>query len=344
MKRFRFKAQFSSSRLASNLALCLGLVLTTVMRADEPAGEEFASYHLSDACCETADECAAAPTWIVSAGVLVLERSTPDSLVLMQDTTDPTRNLNADDFDFDWEAGWELSLARQLSSGNRFEARIMSVDSWNAAASATTNSTLLNPLRINTNPPAFVPEVQTIDATYNSELQSLEFNSYFDVGACWQPLLGFRYVELDEHLHANLNAPAQLSTYDIFTQNRMYGFQSGAMASLWSGPRLRVEGVIKAGIYYNSQRHASVLTAPMAALDIDTGAKRTAFAGELGLTGTHCLTDCLSLKFGYQMLWLETVALASDQIPASDLFAGRGIAADGGTFYHGAFAGLEYRH
>lgn len=284
-----------------------------------------------------------APRWQIGGGVLLLERSTPDSLVLMRDTTDPTRNLNADDFDFDWEAGWELSLARRLSNNNRLEARVMSVDSWNAPAVATTNSTLLNPLRINTNPPTTAPEVQTIDASYGSDLQGLEVNYILD-DRCWNWLVGFRYIELDEQLQANLNALTQVHTYDVGTRNRMYGIQAGGSLAIWSCENWSIDGVLKAGVFYNSQGHSSVLRTSAAAQTAVDAADRTAFAGELCFAATYDVTDRLALRFGYEMLWLETVALASDQIPGTDLFTETGIVADGGVFYHGAFVGLEHRH
>ena len=57
----------------------------------------------------------------------------------------------------------------------------------------------------------------------------------------------------------------------------------------------------------------------------------------------HNLTDRLSARVGYQLLWLEGVALATDQldnsnpsIPIATLDNG------GGVFYHGGFAGTEF--
>jgi hypothetical protein len=68
----------------------------------------------------------------------------------------------------------------------------------------------------------------------------------------------------------------------------------------------------------------------------------TAFLGEIGLTGDCRLTSGWSLRGGYRLLWIDGVALATDQVAASDFVFHRGMAPHGGAFYHGAFAGLQY--
>ena len=53
------------------------------------------------------------------------------------------------------------------------------------------------------------------------------------------------------------------------------------------------------------------------------------------------LTDHLALRGGYRLLWLDGVALASDQLAVSDFANGSGFNDSGNVFYHGAFAGFE---
>jgi hypothetical protein len=123
----------------------------------------------------------------------------------------------------------------------------------------------------------------------------------------------------------------------------LYGGQLGADATLWCGDRLTVEGLLKAGIFHNSAGQNTILDTGVVVVNAADDDDRTAFLGELAFTANYCLTDTLSLRAGYDLLWVETVALAADQIPATNFFTGGGIAADGGAFYHGAFVGLEYR-
>jgi hypothetical protein len=68
-----------------------------------------------------------------------------------------------------------------------------------------------------------------------------------------------------------------------------------------------------------------------------------AFVGELGFTAVYQLSPHWSLRAGYQMLWLEGVAVAAEQVPAIDLLAGlAAVDTTGSPFYHGANVGLEF--
>lgn len=42
------------------------------------------------------------------------------------------------------------------------------------------------------------------------------------------------------------------------------------------------------------------------------------------------------------MLWVEGIAVASDQLTAVDVLAGTGIDTTGGIFYHGALASIDF--
>lgn len=282
------------------------------------------------------------PTWTVTADAVFMQRSQPDSLVLMQDVFDPTRNLNADAFDFDFTAGWDISVARETGNGG-LEARLLSIDGWNSATTAIVGPPSL--VLINNGPVLFTaPGVTSVDATYNSELLSAELNLRRKLSDRVSLLGGFRYLELDEHFHADLNGVAAFpTTYDTSTRNRLYGVQLGADATLWCRDRLTVEGLAKVGVFHNSAGQNTVYDSGLIVVTAADTSDRAAFLGELAFTANYCLTDSLTLRGGYDLLWLETVALATEQIPTTNFATSNGISADGGAFYHGAFVGLEYR-
>jgi hypothetical protein len=317
----------SSAQLVSEVAHC--------HMADEPAepsispGEDYSPYEFSYG-----------PTWTFGGDVVFMQRAQPDSLVLMHDTIAPARNLNANSFDFDFHTGWDVSLARE-NSGRGLEFRFLSVDGWDAATTAIAGGATT--VRINNAVPFDVPGVTAVNAVYNSELLSAEFNLRRPVTGCCTLLVGFRYFELDEDLHADLVDAGPPSTYDTFTRNRMYGAQVGAEATLWSRNRLTLDGIGKVGIYHDSGRQDTTLDSGIATFTASDTSDRAAFAGELAVTGAYHLTDCLSLRANYSLLWLETVTLASDQIPATNFFTGGGIDGAGGAFYHGLLIGLVYQ-
>jgi hypothetical protein len=47
-------------------------------------------------------------------------------------------------------------------------------------------------------------------------------------------------------------------------------------------------------------------------------------------------------RFAYQLLWINQVALATEQLASTDFLFSSGIDASGDTFYHGAAVGLQY--
>lgn len=179
--------------------------------------------------------------------------------------------------------------------------------------------------------------------SHSSELLSAEFNLRRQVSDCFALLAGFRYFELDEHFHADFVDGGAPPTYDTFTRNRLYGAQVGTEVSLCSSDRLTLDGFAEFGICHDSGYQTSILDTGIATLIAADGSDRAAFMGELAVTGNYSLTDCLSLEATYSLLWLETVVLATDQVPVTNFFTGAGIDGGGGEFYHGLLIGLVLR-
>jgi hypothetical protein len=68
----------------------------------------------------------------------------------------------------------------------------------------------------------------------------------------------------------------------------------------------------------------------------------TSFLGELAIKATYHLTEHWSVYGGYQLMWLEGVALAGDGVAA--MYSGDSeMIKTGAAFYHGALAGAEFR-
>ena len=66
--------------------------------------------------------------------------------------------------------------------------------------------------------------------------------------------------------------------------------------------------------------------------------------GEINLTGIYQFTDVWGFRAGYNMLWIEGVALAPDQLDFTNTpTSGRALVASNGVFYHGVNVGLEAR-
>ena len=73
------------------------------------------------------------------------------------------------------------------------------------------------------------------------------------------------------------------------------------------------------------------------------GNTRTSMIAELGLIGTYSVTGYLKLRAGYQVMWIEGLALAPDQISSVNFVGASSISNRAGVFLHGAIAGAELR-
>lgn len=275
---------------------------------------------------------------------MFLDRSDPESATIF--TRPPgTEVLNASDLEFDTEAGFELSATRYLNPCWDLELRYMQIDGWRA------NNLLDLPPgafgTIGTNPPTFLGAVNgmTIDSSYRSELHSTEatlwrrWNDWLRVGT------GFRYVEFSERFHSDIENPISEAAVDFSTRNHLYGAQLATDALLLQRGLMTVELLGKAGIYGTHAKTSASMHQP---LDTVLGSTRdtestVSFVGELTPTTTVRLTDRLTLRSGYQLLWLEGLALAGNQISNTGLAATTSTAdTDGGVFAHGATVSLEF--
>lgn len=280
-----------------------------------------------------ADRCGC---WSARANLVLLQRSRPDSLVLIQDQSVPPQTLNAADFHFDYELGWDVSLLGSVAGLPETEIRFFSVDGWNAQAS----SLMLTPqIQINTATGDFVNDTGTVGASYDSELCSLEANVRLPHNDRVTWLAGFRYLELDERFHADIPSGV---TLDVATRNRLYGAQLGAEAQLWQLRRWTLEGTAKLGLFGNAAAQDGAFGGGFPA---QRGASdgTLACAIEAGLAAVYPLTPRLSVRGAYNVLWLGHVALAADQVPVSNFIGDTGIDQHGDAFYHGALVGIEYR-
>jgi putative beta barrel porin BBP7 len=291
------------------------------------------------------------PRWTVRAGALWLHRSAPDSAVLVTDSFAPggTTLLDASQFRFDFAPGFELDAIRHnvLDSGWDLQARFFDVENMNAStptivAPAGAVIQFATPIG-NT----FFPN--TISGTYDSQLLSTELNVRRQTGPEWLTILaGFRYLRLNEQgltIFETIGPVTNLFPYLIDSTNDLYGAQLGADIDLLSQGRLSVSTFGKAGLYGNNiSTSAQVTSAATGAVLFGTAAHETntAFVGEWGLVGAYRITNSLSLRTTYQLMWVEGVALASDQVAVANMLGGPSSVDNNGAFYQGFFAGLEY--
>ena len=108
------------------------------------------------------------------------------------------------------------------------------------------------------------------------------------------------------------------------------------------------EGTGKAGIFGNAAEQHSDPIVDFPAFVVRPGRSEStgnvAFVGDLNLTAIYQINAVWGARLGYNLIWIDGVALAPDQLDFTNTTtSGSGIDTDGGVFLHGVSAGLEAR-
>jgi hypothetical protein len=161
-------------------------------------------------------------------------------------------------------------------------------------------------------------------------------------------LVGFRYVSLDEEFNINsTDSDSGTSDYNIRTSNDLYGGQLGARVRAyrcgWDW-----EATAKGGVFGNSAEQRQLVTdfPPTSLLrpTISDSTSTVAFVGDVNLSAVYQWTEAWAIRGGYNLLWIEGVALAPDQLDfTTDLDSGSDLQTGGSLFAHGFNVGLESR-
>ncbi|MFH1267521.1 MAG: hypothetical protein ABIK89_17500 [Planctomycetota bacterium] len=315
--------------------------------------------------------------WRITAEAIRLHRSAAepqDILFVPAVALSDIVALNVADLKFDFQNGPRIGLRHYLVGQCDIEMHYFGIDGWASWAVRDGNPLILFP-PLSGPPPVGVTVSTRFAVDYGSDLYSTEASLRRRCTPYLDLLAGLRWVQLNEAFRvvgADFS-PLPIPRYATHVENSIYGFQIGAEAKILGGggflgldrlnhfPRrlgrpdllltgpLRIDGVIKAGVFANhatqeSSGQGGILGTVVTASDTDD---QPAFIGELGVTGVCRLGDHFTLRAGYQAMWIEGVALAPEQIPFTDVAPfGAGTAdlhATGGLLFHGCHLGLEAR-
>lgn len=160
---------------------------------------------------------------------------------------------------------------------------------------------------------------------------------------------GVRYVKLNEQFlffaQRNVVGTEYIATERVQTTNHLVGFQIG---SDWTDQECRWNWGVryKGGVYINfAQQNRRDF-----AFDLLGGSteflqsgleERLAFIGELGLFATYHLHPNIALRAAYDALYLQSVALAPEQLANFGTGLNPDISLGSYLFYHGISFGVE---
>lgn len=294
----------------------------------------------------------------VRTNALLMRRvdSSTDTLITDQGTA--ATLLDSNSFDFDYEPGFEASVLFQMDNCRTFEMRYFGLSDWSERNLNVSSATGINLL---TNPATTRGLSQTIESSYESELRNFEMNIRRKGWGNTSFLVGLRYTELNERLGINIfdtTGPPLVEDFQWTTNNEMWGLQVGADRDLFSWcNKIRFDGRARTGLFlndtevhlYRQQHHGgAIIPNPVFGFDNETD---FAIVAELGVNGTYQLRKNWAFLFGYQVLWLDGVSLASEQVSSTSSGGGAGLLGgqvplnqnNGTAFFHGFNFGLEGR-
>jgi len=291
-------------------------------------------------CCTDYCRCQPCPQiWTVSADAVTMQRSKASSQVLLR--SNATTLVSADDFQAGFELGPRMSITRRTKYGVDMEFNFFQLDGWEAAIQDSTAAARSAVFGTST---YAVSSGTPWEGRYTSEYLNAEANLRFpifeeDVFQELSFLIGFRYAELNETFSETLLSTST-NIWKTDSENRMYGLQIGADGLLMHqlGP-VRIGGMAKAGIFYNRSKARNYY---ISVGDESLADEDAAFLGETGVNLLWPVSEHLTVRAGYECMWIQSVALAPEQIPSSAMARGTGtVSDDGHVFAHGAFLGLD---
>jgi hypothetical protein len=268
---------------------------------------------------------------------VILHRSRPDPSRIVS-TTNATNVLSSgDDFDLGWAGGPEVSVARRAASGKLWEVRYFGVPQWDATAEYGS----IGPFQLG----AFnASNPDNLAGRYTSSLHSTEVNWHCPLTTRFTPLVGFRWVELSDTLAYRATYPASTGDWTWNENNHLYGAQLGGTFDLGRilGP-VTMTSAFKAGVYGNAADNDFTLAiSDGTRFDAGASGSDVAFVGEINIRASVPITRRASLYGGYQLLWIDGVALASDEASTATVTLDDDtISITRDLFCHGATTGVE---
>lgn len=296
-------------------------------------------------------------TWTGRADALILSRNAPAARPLYTFAGGFPSALDASDLESIASVGPRVSLFKRDSCNSSWEGTYIYSGAFVSDRSYASQQALysLAPPGIYGILPGV--DVNAITARLVSSLQSAEINRRWNWGPATQFLVGFRWLQWQESLSINdyYISGAGEDYFNTNTFNNLFGGQIGLDTLLWQPSRwFRLEGLIKAGGYYNSASQSSQYAnaidgVPAYANGVNVGRSPAtgSFVGELGLTGVVPLHRCIDFRFGYFGLWLTSIAQPGGQLDGQSLVQGYPavgtIATNGNVVLQGLSLGLEGR-
>lgn len=285
----------------------------------------------------------------MKAGLLVLHRENNANLPLVTNSFGPggSNIVNAKDLNLGFEPGLDASLgARIRMFGTTFDAEIryFGINEW-----AESHAPLLRPANSlvvfkHLSRVAFLSTEETsVFAKYESELYNVEFNLGWYPKERIRVFIGPRYIRLDEDLRISKETFGTAVLDKLTTENDLLGGQLGIEGIFVGKPDggFSIDGWAKVGYFNNDISTRAKFPLPrIGNLSARSSNDKGTLAVEFGIGVSYAFCRNITLSTRYQLLWLNSVALAPDQWPVTNYISGRISTATDGVLYQGGWIGV----
>ena len=261
--------------------------------------------------------------WYAAADFVPLTIDHMDGFVVSRIGPTGTTVLTTDDLRPEFNAGGKFTFGRRVFDCYRVEGTFMSQYNWDDSVLVTRNtgglSTFLSGFA---NPAsASLDNATSVFIAERSSFRSGEINVRYWVDMPPGPLdvsllVGVRNMDFDEHF--NFTGSNALFTNNVTsnTQNDLWGVQVGIEFAQLITTRYWVDVDIKGGIFNDNTNFTTTFLQNGANLFApQTGTRdRTTWMGDICVTGNWQMTPWLTVRGGYQAIFLDGVATAENQI------------------------------
>lgn len=192
--------------------------------------------------------------------------------------------------------------------------------------------------------------LEVLSELHNAEISFRRYWVGYNPRVTGTWLAGFRYTRLSEDLIFGTNGATGTAQFNSQTENDLTGFQAGGdvWVTVRQGCRIGAQG--KAGIYNNRAESAINYTSTDLAGPRFEVVKsdHVSFIGEGNVSAVFDVLPSVSVRAGYDVLFINTVALAANNFDFdnSPFLTGAtrtpSLIEESSAFYHGFHTGLEY--
>jgi len=305
----------------------------------------------------------------------------PGAVPFIQVPTTPGQSaLNSTDLNQGFSPGLRLGVTYQAASNLGLKLSFFRIACWDSTRSIGPD----NPPNwlVMRAPGSFFQtqdfSYQSMKWDYSTDLNNAELNLRYNFSRRVTLLAGFRWLQLNENLQGTIPPPDQIQPlwklnpynnlsdvrrietqpgkpatgafppfWNTSTTSNLFGFQIGAEGKLFERGRFSIEGLTKVGAYWNHASQSTGVSLLKTVYPTGASTDRASFVGEAGLQCKYQVTRVITLKIGYEVLWIDGVALAPGQIQETYTIApstvyALGINSNSSVLFHGATAGLEF--